>query len=146
MINNEFSVFLAFILIGIIMSFLFDFFRILRRVYQTPDFITIIQDIAFWIISGIILLSGIFILNEGKIRAYLFIGIFAGILFYIITLSKIIIKTGTNLLIILNKLIIKPVWKILHIISNLIIKLINSLKQFAKSIKFDFIPKKKLKK
>lgn len=146
MINNEFSIFLAFILIGIIISFLFDFFRILRRVYQTPDFITIIQDIAFWIISGIILLSGIFILNEGKIRAYLFIGILAGILFYIITLSKTIIKIGTNILTILNKILIKPIVNIFHIILAIIIKSIKSIKNRIKNIKFDFIPKKKMKK
>lgn len=146
MINNEFSIFLAFILIGIIISFLFDFFRILRRVYQTPDFITIIQDIAFWIISGIILLSGIFILNEGKIRAYLFIGILAGILFYIITLSKTIIKIGTNILTIINKILIKPIVNIFHIILAIIIKSIKSIKNRIKNIKFDFIPKKKMKK
>ena len=113
MINNEFSVFLAFILIGIIISFLFDFFRILRRVYQTPDFLTIIEDIAFWIISGIILLSGIFILNEGNIRAYLFIGLFTGILFYIITLSKTITKIGSKILQTLNKIIFAPISKFL---------------------------------
>lgn len=146
MMNNEFSIFLAFILIGIIISFLFDFFRILRRVYQTPDFITIIQDIAFWIISGIILLSGIFILNEGKIRAYLFIGILAGILFYIITLSGVVIKIGTNILTILNKIIIIPIVNILHIILTIIIKSMKLLKNRIKNIKFDLIPKKKLKK
>ena len=69
MILNEFSIFLAFVLIGIIISFIFDFFRILRRVYKTPDFITILEDIAFWLISGIILLLGIFVLNNGNIRA-----------------------------------------------------------------------------
>lgn len=146
MINNEFSIFLAFILIGIIISFLFDFFRILRRVYQTPDFITIIQDIAFWIISGIILLSSIFILNEGKIRAYLFIGILAGILFYIITLSRVVIKVGTNILNILTKIIITPIVNIFHIILIVVIKSIKSLKNRIKNIKFDLIPKKKLKK
>ena len=82
MIGKEFNVFLVFVLIGLIISVLFDIFRILRRVYKTPDFVTIIEDIAFWIISGTILLSGIFIINEGKIRAYLFIGLFAGILLY----------------------------------------------------------------
>lgn len=146
MINNEFSIFLAFILIGIIISFLFDFFRILRRVYQTPDFITIIQDIAFWIISGIILLSGIFILNEGKIRAYLFIGILVGILFYIITLSKAITNIGTKILTILNKIIIGPIINIFHMILTLTIKSIIALKNKIKNIKFDFIPKKKIKK
>lgn len=146
MINSEFNVFLAFILIGIIISFLFDFFRILRRVYKTPDFITIIQDIAFWIISGIILLTGIFILNEGKIRAYLFIGILAGILFYIITLSKFITNMGTKLLTVLNKIIIVPVSNIFQVILNIVVKFINSLKNRIKTIKFDFIPKKNLKK
>ena len=80
MIYTEFNIFLAFILIGLIIGFLFDFFRILRRTYKTPDFITIIEDIVFWLVSGIILLLGIFILNEGKIRAYLFLGLFLGII------------------------------------------------------------------
>ncbi len=146
MINNEFSVFLAFILIGIIISFLFDFFRILRRVYQTPDFLTIIEDIAFWIISGIILLSGIFILNEGNIRAYLFIGLFTGILFYIITLSKTITKIGSKILQTLNKIIFAPISKLFQFSSKIVIKLINSIKKLAKNLKFDLISNKKIKK
>ena len=84
MISNEFNVFLAFVLIGIIISFIFDFFRILRCVYKTPDFITILEDVAFWLISGIILLLGIFVLNDGNIRAYLFLGLFSGICVYIV--------------------------------------------------------------
>lgn len=146
MISNEFSIFLAFILIGIIISFLFDFFRILRRVYQTPDFLTIIEDIAFWIISGIILLSGIFILNEGKIRAFLFIGLFAGILFYIITLSKTITQLGINLLKTLNKIFFNPVLKIIQIISKILINLLKKFKNFIKNIKFDLFLGKKIKK
>ena len=51
MIYTEFNIFLAFILIGLIIGFLFDFFRILRRTYKTPDFITIIEDIVFWLVS-----------------------------------------------------------------------------------------------
>lgn len=146
MINSEFSIFLSFILIGIIISFLFDFFRILRRVYQTPDLITIIEDIAFWIISGIILLSGIFILNEGKIRAFLFIGIFTGILFYIITLSKIINKIGIKTLETLNKVFLSPFVKLLTSSIKLLTKLLKSLKNKSKNLKFDLIYKKKVQK
>lgn len=146
MISNEFSIFLAFILIGIIISFLFDFFRILRRVYQTPDFLTIIEDIAFWIISGIILLSGIFILNEGKIRAFLFIGLFTGILFYIITLSKTITRLGTNLVKTLNKIFLNPILKLIQIISKILLKLIEIFKKFIKNLKFDLFLSKKIKK
>lgn len=146
MIASEFSIFLSFILIGIIISFLFDFFRILRRVYQTPDFLTIIEDITFWIISGIILLSGIFILNEGKIRAYLFIGIFAGILLYMITLSKVITRLGTKILEKLNQIIFMPICKIINIFLKILIKMIKILKNSCNSLKIDLIPKKKIKK
>lgn len=137
MINNEFGIFLSFILIGIIISLLFDFFRILRRVYQTPDFLTVIEDISFWIISGIILLAGIFILNEGKIRAYIFIGLFTGIIFYIITLSKTVTKLGINILKTLNKLIFEPILKLLQILSKITVKLLKKIINLAKKIKFD---------
>lgn len=144
--QNEFNVFLAFILIGIIISLLFDFFRILRRVYKTPDFATIIEDIAFWIISGIILLSGIFILNEGKIRAYLFIGIFSGIIFYIITLSKVVMKVGITALETLNKLILNPLLNLIKLFFKIIFKSLKSLKNTTKKLKFDLFSKKKIKK
>ena len=99
MIYTEFNIFLAFILIGLIIGFLFDFFRILLRTYKTPDFITIIEDIVFWLVSGIILLLGIFILNEGKIRAYLFLGLFLGIIVYTMIFSRGVVKIGTKILI-----------------------------------------------
>ena len=47
MMSNEFNVFLSFVLIGLIIGFLFDFFRILSRSYKTPDVVTIIEDIIF---------------------------------------------------------------------------------------------------
>ena len=134
MIGKEFNVFLVFVLIGLIISFLFDIFRILRRVYKTPDFVTIIEDIAFWIISGTILLSGIFIINEGKIRAYLFIGLFAGILLYIITISKFTLKIGITSLETLNKLVLKPIFNFLQILAQKVLKLFKFLKNFCLSL------------
>ncbi len=133
MINTEFNVFLVFVLLGIIISFLFDFFRILRRVYKTPDFITILEDIVFWIISGIIILSGIFILNEGKIRAYLFLGLFAGITIYIITLSKFITKIGIIFFKSINKILFIPILKIIRSIYKMIYKLVKKLKKIIYS-------------
>lgn len=136
MINKEFNIFLAFVLIGIIISFLFDVFRILRKVYKTPDFITIIEDIAFWIISGILLLSGIFILNEGKIRAYLFIGLFSGILLYIITLSKFTLRIGTFSLKKINKILFTPIMKFLQFLTKTTIKILKRIKNIFISTNF----------
>lgn len=146
MILNDFSIFLAFVLIGIIISFIFDFFRILRRVYKTPDFITILEDIAFWLISGIILLLGIFVLNNGNIRAYLFLGLFSGICIYIIFISKTIIKIGTNIFQIFNKVFVIPIYRGYMFIIQLLSKKLKFLFSKTKKIKIDFFPNKKTKK
>lgn len=146
MIFSEFSVFLAFVLIGIVISFIFDFFRILRRVYKTPDFITILEDIAFWLISGIILLLGIFVLNDGNIRAYLFLGLFSGICIYIVFISKTIMKIGTNIFQIFNKVFVIPIYKGYTFIIQIFFNAIKSLFNAVKKIKIDFFPNKKLKK
>jgi len=144
--NNEFYVFVSFILIGIIVSLLFDIFRILRKVYRTSDLITIAQDIAFWCISGIIILLGIFILNEGKIRIYLFIGLFIGITFYISIISKIVMKAGIRILEILNKIVFSPIHKLLQNIFSLIFKSTNLLTNKIKKLKIDIFCNKKFKK
>ena len=56
MITNQAYLFLIFILNGLIIGFLFDFFRILRKTIKTTDFVTYIQDFIFWILTGIIIL------------------------------------------------------------------------------------------
>ena len=68
--------FFIFIILGIIISFIFDIFRILRKKFKTSNFITYIEDILFWVISGFLIILAIFKFNDGELRAYLFIGIF----------------------------------------------------------------------
>jgi len=145
MISNQFNVFLAFVLIGIIISFVFDFFRILRRVYNTPDFITILEDITFWLISGIILLLGIFILNKGKIRAYLFLGLFSGICIYIVFISKIVMNIGINFLKLLNKSFFVPMCKSFKFINQLFLNLSKFLIKISKKVKIKCFQSKKIK-
>ncbi len=146
MISNEFNVFLAFVLIGIIISFIFDFFRILRCVYKTPDFITILEDVAFWLISGIILLLGIFVLNDGNIRAYLFLGLFSGICVYIVFISKNIMKAGTKILNLFNKNVFNPIYRVINSIIQIFFNMIKHLIKLLKKIKNDFSIIKKSKK
>ena len=86
MITNQATLFLIFIVNGIIIGFLFDIFRILRRSFKTSDLITYIEDILFWILTGIIVLYSIFIFNNGEIRFFMFLAIGLGITFYMLTL------------------------------------------------------------
>lgn len=51
MINNQAQLFLIFTINGIIIGLLFDFFRILRKSFNTVDIVTYIEDILFWILT-----------------------------------------------------------------------------------------------
>lgn len=146
MISVEFNIFLSFILIGLIIGFLFDFFRILRRTYKTPDFITILEDVTFWLVSGIILLLGIFILNEGKIRAYLFMGLFLGIVIYAMIFSKEIVKYGTKFLKFFNKFVVNPARKVVKYVGRLLLKILRAFIKGLNKLKIDLISNKKIQK
>lgn len=73
-VSHQAYVFFIFILTGVIIGVLFDIFRVFRRSFKTSDFVTYIQDILFWILSGIIVLYTIFKFNNGDIRSYIIIG------------------------------------------------------------------------
>ena len=68
MVTNQAYLFCIFIINGIIIGILFDFFRILRKTFKTSDLITYIEDSLFWILTGIIILYSIFVFNNGEIR------------------------------------------------------------------------------
>lgn len=82
--------FFVFIILGIIISFIFDISRILRKKFKTNNFITYIEDILFWLISGFLIITAIFKFNDGELRAYLFVGILLGIVIYIMLFTKLV--------------------------------------------------------
>lgn len=92
MISNQAILFFIFIIIGIIIGLLFDFFRILRKTFETNDIVTYIEDFIFWILTGAIILYSIFTFNNGEIRLFMFLGIIIGLTIYILCLSNHVIK------------------------------------------------------
>lgn len=58
---------------GLLIGLTFDFFRILRKCFKTKNWITYIQDIVFWIITGLIILYSIFKFNNGELRGFIFL-------------------------------------------------------------------------
>ena len=73
---NQAYIFLVFIINGLIIGLVFDIFRIFRKSFKTPNIITYIEDILFWIISALIIMYSLFVFNNGQFRAYIFVGIF----------------------------------------------------------------------
>ncbi|MBQ2917580.1 MAG: spore cortex biosynthesis protein YabQ [Clostridia bacterium] len=153
--ENQAYLFGIFILNGFLIGLLFDIFRILRKSFKTADFITYLQDILFWIITGFIILYSIFKFNNGELRGFIFIGIFCGVLTYMLIFSKIFIKINLSIINFFKKaihfVIIVPVLFISKFlkkiifkpISFLIINLRKSLSKFILKIKNLFFNKKK---
>lgn len=83
------QIFIFFFIIGVVIGLLFDIFRVLRKSFKTPDFITLIEDISYLSIVGLLIIYSIIKLNNGDIRFYIFIAIFLGILIYSLTISRL---------------------------------------------------------
>lgn len=117
--------FLYFIITGMSLGIIFDIFRILRKSFKTSDIVTNIEDIIFGIISGIILLTSIFIFNNGELRLYLFLGIIFGIIIYMLFISKYFIKINVAIINFIKKTIIlitKPFIFLLKFIKKIFFK------------------------
>ena len=92
MITNQVYVFFWSIIIGAILTLIFDIFRLMRRNKESRDIIVYIQDIFFWIIVAIVIIISAFITNSGELRGYMFIGYALGSMFYLLLLSKLFLK------------------------------------------------------
>ena len=140
MVTNQAYLFLIFIVNGIIIGLLFDFFRIIRKVIPTNDIATYIEDILFWLLTGASILYSIFVFNNGEMRLFMFLGIILGAFIYLLTLSSYIIKINVK---IINTILI-PFKIIYHLMHKIIFKpitflIINIRKSFTNFVK---IPQK----
>ena len=104
MVINQAYLFFIFIVNGILIGIFFDFFRILRKSFNTKDFVTYIEDILFWILTGFSILYFIFIFNNGEIRFFMFVAIGIGVILYMKIFSSIFIKINVNVINILKKI------------------------------------------
>lgn len=132
---------------GFLIGILFDSFRILRKSFKTPDFITYIEDFLFWTITGVYLLFIIFKFCFGEIRIFMFACLIIGFIVYILTLSKYFILLNVKILTFLKNIIIKitviiifPFKTMLKIFRKIIFKpitfiTINIMASFKKFVK-----------
>ena len=134
MAQNQAYLFLVFSLTGVIIGILFDFFRILRRTIKTSNFITYIEDILFWILTGFLILYNIWYFNNGEIRIYMFLGIILGVLIYMLTLSSILIKIFSKIFRILINVLELPFKTIISVFRKLITAIEKIFIKFSKKI------------
>lgn len=134
MAQNQAYLFLVFSLTGVAIGILFDIFRILRRTFKTSNIITYIEDVLFWILTGLLILYNIWYFNNGEIRIYMFLGIIMGVLIYMSTLSSIIIKIFTKILLTIKKILELPFRTIISIFRKIFTKISPFFTNFVKKM------------
>ena len=135
MITNQALLFFIFVINGLLIGIVFDIFRILRISFKTKDFVTYIEDIAFWLITGAIVLYSIFIFNNGEIRFFIFIGIIIGVILYMMLFSSNVIKISVLIIKFLKKIIIIPIKILKKPITMITINIRKTIREKIKSIK-----------
>ena len=135
MVQNQTYLFLVFSLTGVEIGILFDFFRILRRTIKTGNIVTYIQDILFWILTGVLVLYNIWYFNNGEIRVYMFLGIIIGTLIYMSTLSNIFVKLFTKILSTIIKVLEIPFKTIITIFRKIITGILSFFTKNVKKLK-----------
>lgn len=125
-IMAELSFFLHAALTGIVLSIVYDVFRILRRVRTHGWFAIAVEDFIYWIGSAIYISFVLMKDNNGIIRWFFVLGILIGMVVYNITISQYLVG-----------ILSKTINKILNIVENI-------LKVLLKPVCFLWIRTKKI--
>lgn len=90
--------FLITIAIGVFIGFTYDVFRIFRKIIPHSNLFIQIEDAIYWVF--VILTMFRFMLHEnyGEIRLFSICGAFLGMLFYFITISKLVLKISSTVI------------------------------------------------
>ena len=114
-----------------IIGFIYDLYRISRRIFRPRKLATFIEDLLFWLVIGAAAFFVLILSNDGQLRLYTFLGFVTGSMLYISFLSPYVLK----LILLILRIIKKVCMGILRILIFPIRKIIFILKIPARWIK-----------
>ena len=94
-IASQVLVFVYSLFLGVLLGITYDIFRIIRMVINSKNIAVFIQDVLYFIISGVITFLFVLGVNNGDSRFYVLAGEGIGWIIYHITLGNAIYK-GSN--------------------------------------------------
>lgn len=116
---------------GAIIAFLYDMFRLKRRIVNTKTAMVHFEDIVFWVIAAIIFFLSSYVISNGETRAYYYVGSFIGGVLYFGILSKPVLWLLTGLI----RIILWPFEKLIKILKPIIDILIRQIIELLKKIR-----------
>lgn len=162
-VSNQVYIFLGFVVIGIVIAVIFDFFRCYRKIKKCSELSVLIQDIIYFVLVAVIIMLGIIYILNSSFRFYIFLAIIIGCMIHIGFFSKYMmkiyevffmtLKTFFSFILVplqLNIEIGKKIWSILRKMIKKCCKLfsymVSYLRKLLKSGKNKLPKKKKIKK
>lgn len=106
-ILSEVNFFLASFVWGILLFFAYDVLRIFRNVFRHAKIVIAIEDIGFWITSGILIFRMMYKMNNGTIRWYAVVAIVVSMKLYQVLASHFVVSLGSDVLLFIKKWIIR---------------------------------------
>ncbi len=79
------------LIIGLVTGLLFDIYRRIRNLLSPGRYLTVFGDLCFWAIITIITFTSLLNVSSGQVRGYIFLGIVAGLSFYLRFISRYVI-------------------------------------------------------
>lgn len=100
---TQFQIFLVSVVFGATLGLAYDFLRIHRVIADSDRFSVNLQDILFFIITGILTFLFIIIMTHGTVRFYIILSEFIGFVIYRCTLGNILLKLFLKILLPVKK-------------------------------------------
>lgn len=101
------------ILAGVLTGIIFDFYRTFRGFENIHKLLIIIEDILFWILSGILIFIFLLYTNQAVIGLYVYLWMALGIYLYMKFISKIFTNVQYKL--------ISNISKVIRILINIVV-------------------------
>lgn len=133
----QWNVFVISVITGMIITFMYDNIRCVRKVVYHNEIALALEDIIFWIGSAMYLVYIMYEYNDGDFRGYIFFGAIIGMVIYLYTISCIYIKIVSYILCKLKWCFVTFVQKLKLLLKNIIKKV--KIKKETSKEKFSMI-------
>lgn len=121
-VSSQAYIFLCTVIGGMVVGFVYDIFRVSRKIIKTKNIIVYLEDIIFWFLVSFLTFMVLFMSNSGQIRGYAFIGLVLGVIIYALLISYYVVRGLVRGIEIIEWIIIK-LYKIISLPIKFIMKI-----------------------
>lgn len=126
-IVQELTFFTHSVLIGLVITFVYDWIRVLRRLFKHGTLLMSVEDLLFWLACGIGVFYMLYRENNGTLRWFAVLGAAVGMFFYKMIVRDVFVN-------IMSTCLYKIMWfvfRVLQIVLKPVKRLISAEKTFV---------------